>query len=113
MSSAPVGRTRTNNDLESRFRDTGPPAADHGAEGPNAADAATPGRLGVLPRPPTEAKVLGALRQIPSKDLAQERQRFAEHRQRFRMQSRSLRQTQAQFDQLRQRWSALQATGTG
>jgi len=45
--------------------------------------------------------------------LAQERQRFAAHRQRFRLQSRSLRQTQARFDQLRQQWSGLQPTGTG
>ena len=52
-------------------------------------------------------------RQTPSEDLAQERQRFAEHRQRFRWQSRTLKQTQAQFDQLRQQWSALQAIGTG
>jgi hypothetical protein len=29
------------------------------------------------------------------------------------LQSRSLRQTQAQFEHLRQQWSALQATGTG
>ena len=34
-------------------------------------------------------------------------------RQRFRLQSRSLRQTQAQFDQLRQQWQALQVTPTG
>src|SRR4030095_12720059 len=67
----------------------------------------------LLPRPSTEAKVLDALRHTPSEDLAQERQRFATHRQRFRMQSRSLRQTQAQFDQLRQKWLAPQATGTG
>src|SRR4029453_12204702 len=49
----------------------------------------------------------------PPEDLAQERQRFATHRWRFRLQSRSLRQTQAQFDQLRQRGQALQATVNG
>ena len=54
-----------------------------------------------------------ALHQIPPEDLLQERQRFAAHRQRFRLQSRSLRQTQAQFDQLRQQWSILPPTGTG
>ena len=46
-------------------------------------------------------------------DLAQERQRFAQHRERFRLQSRSTRQTQIQFAQLRQRWAALPPTGTG
>jgi hypothetical protein len=50
---------------------------------------------------------------LPWEELAQERQRFAEHRQRFRMQSRSLKQTQTQFNQLRQRWAVLQVTGTG
>src|SRR5262245_47693294 len=54
-----------------------------------------------------------AFSQTPAEDLTQERQRFAAHRQRFRLQSRSLRQTQAQFNQLRQQWSALKATGTG
>jgi hypothetical protein len=29
------------------------------------------------------------------------------------LQRRSLRQTQAQFDQFRQQWSTLKATGTG
>ena len=38
----------------------------------------------------TEAKLLDGLHQTPSEDLAQERQRFAEPRQRFRVQSRSL-----------------------
>jgi hypothetical protein len=67
----------------------------------------------LLPQPPTEAKRREALRPPPTEDLAQERQRCAAHRQRFRMQSRSLRHTQMQLDQLRQRWSALQPTGTG
>ena len=43
----------------------------------------------LLPPPPTEAKLQEVFRQTPSEDLAQERQRFAEHRQRFRWQSRS------------------------
>lgn len=69
--------------------------------------------LKLLPPPPTEAKFQEALRQTSPQDLAQERQRFAAHRQHFRLQSRSLRQTQAQFDQLRQQWSVLPPTGTG
>src|SRR5215471_9445102 len=60
----------------------------------------------LLPRPPTEAQVLDAVCHTPPEDLAQERQRF-------RLQSRSRRQVQAQFDHLRQKWSALQPTGTG
>lgn len=108
------GLPRTNNELESRFRDTRRRLLrTTGQKGLTQRTLQRQGAWELLPRPPTEAKVLGALRQTPSEDLAQERQRLAEHRQRFRMQNRSLRQTQAQFDQLRQRWPALQATCTG
>jgi hypothetical protein len=67
----------------------------------------------LLSCPSTEAQLLETVGQTPPGELAQERQRFAAHRQRFRLQSRSLRQTQAQFNQLRQTWSTLQPTGTG
>jgi hypothetical protein len=108
------GLPRTNNELESRFRDTGRRLLrTTGQKGQTQRTLQRQGAWELLPRPPTEAKLLDALRQTPSEDLAQERQRFAVHRQRFRLQSRSLRQTQAQFEQLRQRWPALQATGTG
>jgi hypothetical protein len=108
------GLPRTNNELESRFRDTRRRLLrTTGQKGQTQRTRHRQGAWALLPRPPTEAKVLGALRHTPSEDLAQERQRFAEHRQRFRMQSRSLRQTHAQFDHLRQRWLALQPTGTG
>jgi hypothetical protein len=108
------GLPRTHNELESRFRDTRRRLLrTTGQKGQTQRTLQRQGAWELLPRPPTEAKVLGALRQTPSEALAQERQRFAEHRQRFRMQSRSLRQTQAQFDHLRQRWLALQPTGTG
>jgi hypothetical protein len=108
------GLPRTNNELESRFRDTRRRLLrTTGQKGQTQRTLQRQGAWELFPRPPTEAKGLGALRQTPSEDLAQERQRFAEHRQRFRMQSRSLRQTQAQFDHLRQRWLALQPTGTG
>jgi Transposase, Mutator family len=108
------GLPRTNNELESHFRDTGRRLLrTTGQRGQTQRMLQRQGAWELLPRPSTEAKVLDALRHTPSEDLAQERQRFATHRQRFRMQSRSLRQTQAQFDQLRQQWLAPQATGTG
>ncbi|HEY5869067.1 MAG TPA: transposase [Candidatus Tectomicrobia bacterium] len=108
------GLPRTNNALESHFRDTGRRLLrTTGQKGLTQRTLQRQGAWELLPRPLTEAKILDALRQIPAEDVAQELQRFAEHRQRFRLQSRSLRQTQAQFDQLRQRWSALQPTGTG
>ncbi len=108
------GLPRTNNELESRFRDTGRRLLrTTGQKGLTQRTLQRQGAWELLSRPPTEAQVLDAVCQTSPEELAQERQRFAAHRQRFRLQSRSLRQTQAQFDQLRQRWLALQATGTG
>jgi hypothetical protein len=108
------GLPRTNNELESHFRETRRRLLrTTGQQGQTQRTLQRVGAWELLPHPPTEAKLQEAFRQTPSEDLAQERQRFAEHRQRFRWQSRSLKQTQAQFDQLRQQWSALQATGTG
>jgi len=108
------GLPRTNNELESRFRDTRRRLLrTTGQKGLTQRTLQRQGAWELLPRPPTEAKTRDAFSQTLPEDLAQERQRFAEHRQRFRLQSRSLRQTQAQFNHLRQRWSTLQPTGTG
>jgi len=108
------GLPRTNNDLESHFRDTRRRLLrTTGQQGLTQRTLQRQGAWELLPRPPTEAQVLGALCQTSPEDLAQERQRCAAHRQRFRLQRRSLQQTRAQFEQLRQRWSSLQPTGTG
>jgi hypothetical protein len=108
------GLPRTNNELESRFRDTRRRLLrTTGQKGLTQRTLQRQGAWELLPRPPTEAQVLDAVCQTPPEELVQERQRFAAHRQRFRLQSRSLKQTQAQFDQLRQQWSTLQPTGTG
>ena len=108
------GLPRTNNELESHFRETRRRLLrTTGQQGQTQRTLQRQGAWELLPHPPTEAKLHETLRQIPPEDLAQERQRFAAHRQRFRLQSRSLRQTQAQFDQLRQQWAILPPTGTG
>jgi hypothetical protein len=108
------GLPRTNNELESHFRDTRRRLLrTTGQQGQTQRTLQRQGAWELLPHPPTEAKLQEALHQIPPEDLVQERQRFAAHRQRFRLQSRSLRQTQAQFDHLRQQWSILPPTGTG
>jgi hypothetical protein len=105
---------RTNNELESRFRDTRRRLLrTTGQKGLTQRTLQRQGAWELLPHPPTEAQVLDAVCQTPPEEMGQERQRFAAHRQRFRLQSRSLKQTQAQFDQLRQQWSILQPTGTG
>jgi len=108
------GLPRTNNEIESHFRDTGRQLLRiTGQKGLTGRILQRQGAWELLPRPATEAKLLDGLSQIPPKELAQERRRFARHRERFRMQSRSPRQTQIQFAQLRQRWAALPPTGTG
>jgi Transposase, Mutator family len=108
------GLARTNNALESHFRETGRRLLrTTGQKGLTQRILQRQGAWELLPHPPTEAQGLDAVSQIPPEELAQERQRFAVHRQRFRLQSRSLRQTQAQFNQLRQQWLTLQPTGTG
>ena len=108
------GLPRTNNALASHFRDTGRRLLrTTGQKGLTQRTRQRQGAWDLLPRPPTEAQVLDAVCQTSPEELTQERQRFAAHRQRFRLQSQSLRHTQAQCDQLRQRWLALQATGTG
>jgi hypothetical protein len=100
---------RTNNELESCFRDTGRRLLrTTGHKGLTQRTLQRQGAWELLARPPTEAQLLGALCHTPPEDLAQEKPRFAAHRQRFRLQRRSLKQTRAQFEQLRQRWSSLQ-----
>ena len=108
------GLPRTHNELASRFRETGRHRLRiTGQKGLTQRTLPRQGAWELLPRPPTAGQLLTALSQTPPEDLAQDRQRFAAHRQRFRMQSRSRKQPQTQLDQLRQRWSALQPTGTG
>jgi hypothetical protein len=108
------GLPRTNNELESHCRETRRRLLrTTGQQGQTQRTLQRQGAWELLPHHSTEAKLQEALRQIPPEDLAPERLRVAAHRQRFRLQSRSLRQTQAQFDQLRQQWSELPPTGTG
>jgi mutator family transposase len=105
---------RTNNALESHFRETRRRLLRiTGQKGLTQRTLHRQGAWELLPRPPTESQLLDAVCQTPPEALAQERQRFAAHRQRFRVQSRSLRQTPAPFNPLRQSWSTLQPTGTG
>jgi hypothetical protein len=108
------GLPRTNNELESHFRETRRRLLQTtGQQGQTQRTLQRQGAWELLPHPSTEAALQEALRQTPPEDLAQERQRLAAYRQRFRFQHRSLRQTQTQFDHLRQQWSVLQPTGTG
>jgi len=105
---------RTNNDLESHFRDTQRRLLrTTGQKGQTRRALQRIGAWELLPRPPTEAKCLAALREVTGDQLAQERQRWRRHQQRFRLHTRSVRRVNAQFDRLRKQWFALASTSTG
>jgi hypothetical protein len=104
---------RTNNDLESHFRDTGRRLLrTNGQQGLTRRTLHRFGAWELLPRPPTISERIEAFRHIPTSELTEEQLRFRKHRQRFRLHSRSSRQLDAQFTRLRQLWHSL-PTSTG
>jgi hypothetical protein len=108
------GLPRTNNDMESLFRDTQRRLLrTTGQKGQTRRALQRIGAWELLPRPPTEAECLDALRQVPPSQLAKEQRRLRRHRERFRLRTRSTRRINTQFDKLRQQWLSLAATSTG
>lgn len=108
------GLPRTNNDLESHFRDTQRRLLrTTGQKGQTRRALQRTGAWELLPRPSTEATCLAALRKVAEDQLMQERQRLCRHQQRFRLHTRSIRRVNVQFDQLRKLWLALSSTSTG
>jgi hypothetical protein len=105
---------RTNNGLESHFRDSQRRLLrTTGQKGQTRRTLHRFGAWELLPRPATDAERLAALRQVSPDHLAKERQRLNQHRERFRLHTRSTKRTKTQFDKLRQQWLALAATSTG
>ena len=108
------GLPRTNNDLENHFRDT-----QHrllrttGQKGGTRRALHRLGAWELLKRPPSESEGLEALRQISTEELADERQRVDQHRQRFRFEVRSVKSADAQLDRLLQQWLAIPKNSTG
>ncbi len=108
------GLARTNNDLESHFR-----ATQHrllrttGQKGGTRRALHRLGAWELLTPPSSESEGLEALRQISGKELADERQRVDQHRQRFRFEVRSVKSADAQLDRLLQQWLALPKNSTG
>ncbi len=108
------GLPRTNNGLESHFRDTQRRLLrTTGQKGQTRRALQRTGAWELLPRPPTEARCLLALRQVPPEQLTEEQQRMRQHQERFRLHTRSIRRVNVQLDQLRKQWLALAATSTG
>ncbi|MHC4156948.1 MAG: hypothetical protein ACYST6_18820 [Planctomycetota bacterium] len=105
---------RTNNELESHFRDTQRQLLrTTGQKGQTRRALERIGAWELLPRPPNEAERFAALRQVESAELEKERQRLRKHLERFRLHTRSTKLAIAQFKQLRQQWLALASTSTG
>jgi len=108
------GLPRTNNDMESLFRDTKRRLLrTTGQKGQTRRALQRIGAWELLPRPPTAAECLDALRQVPKCQLDEERERLNRHQERFLLHSRSTRRIDAQFAKLRQQWLSLAATSTG
>jgi hypothetical protein len=109
-----AGLARTNNGLESHFRDTQRRLLR--TTGQKGQTKRTLHRLGaweLLDRPLTEAEAVEVLSHIPAEDLTQERQRLHRHRQRFRCQMRSRNGSDAQFEYLCQQWRELPKVPAG
>ena len=105
---------RTNNDLESHFRDTQRRLLrTTGQKGQTRRALQRIGAWELVPRPPTETRCLVALRQVPTDQLAEEQDRLRQYQERFRLHTRSVQRLHAQFDKLREQWLALAATSTG
>jgi len=104
------GLPRTNNGLESHFRDTQRQLLrTTGQKGQTRRALQRTGAWELLPRPSSEAQRLAVLRQVPRTELEKEQQRLRQHQERFRLHTRSVRCANAQLDKLRQHWFALPA----
>jgi hypothetical protein len=108
------GLSRTNNNLESHFRDT-----QHrlwrttGQQGGTRRALHRQGAWELLKPPPSECECLEALRRISDQELTNERQRVDQHRQRFRFEVRSIKRADAHLDHLVQQWRAIPNSSAG
>lgn len=105
---------RTNNDLESHFRDTQRRLLrTTGQRNLTRRTLQRTGAWELLSPFASEAATCQALQHLQPTQLAQEQQRLRDHLARFRLHSRSSTRIAAQFDSLRQQWRASSATSTG
>jgi hypothetical protein len=108
------GLARTNNELESHFRDTQRRLLR--PTGRKGGTRRTLHRLGaweLIESPSSESECIEALSHISDEELALERRRVTQHRQRFRFEVRSVKSADAQLDKLRQQWLAIPENTTG
>jgi len=102
------GLPRTNNDRESEFRDLNRRLLfTTGQTGLVKRIIQREGAWELIPRPDSLDATVQALAHVDLDEFAQERQRVRQHRARFRLHTRSAKQSRAQLEQLEQRWRAL------
>jgi hypothetical protein len=102
------GLPRTNNDRESEFRDLNRRLlSTTGQKGLVKRIIQREGAWELIPRPDSLRDTINALSHIDPDDFFQERQRIRNHRARFRLHTRSAKQSRAQLEKLEQRWKAL------
>jgi hypothetical protein len=108
------GLPRTNNELESHFRDTQRRLLrTTGQKGQTRRILHRTGAWELLPRPSNETECLIAFRQVSPTEFTEEQQLFRQHQKRFRLHTRSTLHTNARLDQLRKQWMVLADTSTG
>ena len=102
------GLPRTNNDRESEFRDLNRRLlSTTGQKGLVKRIIHREGAWEVIPRPDSLRDTINVLSQVDSDEFSQERQRVRNHRSRFRLHTRSAKQSRVQLEKLEQRWKAL------
>ncbi len=102
---------RTNNDRESEFRELNRRLLrTTGQKGLVRRLLQREGAWELIPRPGSFQETIKALARVKHAQLQQERERVRIHRNRFRLHTRSVKQSRLQLKQLEQRWLALPAT---
>ncbi len=101
---------RTNNARESEFRDLNRRLLmTTGQKGGVRRLLQRAGAWELIPRPNLLPETIRALSQVKAEEL-REQQRVHQHRNRFRLHTRSAKQSQKQLKHLEQRWAALPST---
>jgi len=107
------GLPRTNNARESEFRELNRRLLSTTAQkGLVKRIIQRQGAWEVIPGPTSLEATVQALSQVPTEDFQNERQRVREHRSRFRLHTRSAKQSLSQLQRLEQRWANLHSTNT-
>jgi len=107
------GLPRTNNDRESEFRDLNRRMlSTTGQKGLTKRLLLREGAWEVIPRPASLEQMVKTLSQVDPEEFQKERNRVREHRNRFRLHTRSAKQSQGQLHRLEQRWADIHSADT-